>query len=127
MANFQKGGQIAVNPQIEPMAARQQPIYEVKIELLVRSDPFHSPEPSYTYFSNLKRAIDTIHIVLSTQGWPVTISYSSVYRDLQLRNSYTQQFNVENVRYFQLTITKRIINPHLTTLGIDEMPRPRKQ
>lgn len=109
------------------MAARQQPIYEIKVELLVRSDPFHTPAPIYTYFSNLKKAIDTIHIVLSTQGWPVTISYSTVYRDLLLRNSYTQQFNVENVRYFQLTITKRIINPHLTTLGIDEMPRPRKQ
>lgn len=108
------------------MAARQQPIYEIKVELLVRSDPFHTPDPTYTYFSNLKRAIDTIHIVLGAQGWPITFSYSSVYRDLQLRNFYKQVFYVENVRYFQLSISKRVINPHLTTLGIDEMPRPRK-
>ncbi|HEV7351137.1 hypothetical protein [Telluribacter sp.] len=108
------------------MAARQQPIYEVKVETTVLANPFSSAEPTYTYFSNLKRAVDTIRIVLGAQGWPIPISYSSVYRDLKLRNLYFQTFSAEGVKYFQLTITRRIINPHLTTLGIDEMPRPRK-
>ncbi|GAB2799889.1 hypothetical protein GCM10027275_52320 [Rhabdobacter roseus] len=109
------------------MAARQQTIYEVKIEALVRVDPFKYLEPTVTYFSNLKRAIDTLHIVLGAQGWPSSVSYSSVYRDLKLRDYFFYTFEVEGVKYFQLSIQKRIINPHLTTLGIDEMPRPRRK
>jgi hypothetical protein len=108
------------------MSARQQPIYEVKVESIILSNPFRTSEPTFTYFSNLKRAVDTIRIVLGSQGWPITISYSTVYRDLNLRSIYFQTFSAEGVRYFQLTISRRVINPHLTTLGIDEMPRPRK-
>ena len=93
----------------------------------MRVDPFKFSEPTLTYFSNLKRAIDTLHMVLGSQGWPPAVSYSSVYRDLKLRGYFFHTFEVEGVRYFQLTIQKRIINPHLTTLGIDEMPRPRRK
>lgn len=109
------------------MAARQQPIYEVCIQPLVKANPFETPPESLTYFSNLKKAIDTLHTALGAQGWPGTISYSSVYRDLKNRELFTHYFVVEGVRYFELRITKRIINPHLTTLGIDEMPTPRRR
>lgn len=109
------------------MAARQQPIYEVCIVPLVKANPFEIPGESRTYFSNLKKAIDTLHTALGAQGWPSTISYSSVYRDMKSREFFTHSFVVEGVRYFELRITRRIINPHLTTLGIDEMPAPRRK
>ncbi len=109
------------------MAARQQNIYEVGITPLVRANPFETAEESVTYFSNLKKAIDTLHTALGAQGWPGTISYSSVYRDLKRRGWFTHIFMVEGVRYFQLSITTQLLNPHLTTLGIDEMPSPRRK
>jgi hypothetical protein len=109
------------------MAARQQTIYEVGIIPLVKANPFEVPKESLTYFSNLKKAIESIHTALGMQGWPIAISYSSVYRDLKSRRIFTHAFVVEGVRYFELRIVTRIINPHLTTLGIDEMPAPRRR
>jgi hypothetical protein len=109
------------------MAARQQPIYEVRIVPLLKANPFETPRESVTYFSNLKKAMDTLHTALGAQGWPGTISYSSVYRDLKSRELFSHAFVVEGVRYFEVRITKRVINPHLTTLGIDEMPAPRRK
>ncbi len=108
------------------MSARQQPIYEVRIDHLLETIPGLGRVPELTYFTNLKKTIDTLRIVLEANGWPVTINYSAVYRHLQLKNSYSSVFVLEHVRYFRLTITKRIINPHLTSLGIEEMPRPRR-
>ncbi len=107
------------------MSARQQTIYEVRVESLLRIDPVKHIEPSVSYFSNLKKTIETVQAVLATQGWSIPFNYTSVYRELKLRERYTYTFKAEGVRYFHLSITSRILNPHLTTLGIDEMPRPR--
>ncbi|GAA4446982.1 hypothetical protein GCM10023091_41110 [Ravibacter arvi] len=95
-------------------------------------EPFLSVDPDrphvaeYTYFSNLKKAVDTIRLVLEANGWPVTVSYSSVYRQIPEKGFFSTVFTVENVRYFRLTISRRMINPVLTGLGIEEMPRRRR-
>ena len=109
------------------MSARQQTIYEVKVEPLLQANPFQLVGTTYTYFSNLKRAIDTVQTMLAAYGWEVTVHYSTVYRSLKLRGVFYEVFWVEGVRYFQMTISPRPMNPHLSTLGIDEMPRPRKK
>lgn len=109
------------------MAARQQTIYEVCIVPLVKANPFTTPRRSLTYFTNLKKTIDTVQMALGSQGWPIEISYSSAYRNIRERGYYTHTFVVEGVRYFELRITTQIINPHLTSLGIDEMPKPRRK
>lgn len=93
----------------------------------LRVDPDVPDVAEKTYFSNLKKAIDTLRMVLEANGWPVTVSYSTVYRQLPEKGFYTTVFIAENVRYFRLTITRRIINPVLTSLGIEEMPRRKKR
>jgi hypothetical protein len=105
---------------------RQQPIYEVKVEPLLQADPTMKLVPTVTYFSNLKKAIETIRIVLEANGWPVTVNYAAAYRQLPEMGMYSTVFVVENVRYFRLTITRRTINPALTGLGIEEMPRKKR-
>jgi hypothetical protein len=109
------------------MAAKQQTIYELSIIPLIKANPFAVAEESLTYFSNLKKALDTLHTALGTQGWTGTVSYSTVYRRLKSRGWFKHTFVVEGVRYFELKITTQILNPHLTTLGIDEMPTPRRR
>ncbi|MPR34248.1 hypothetical protein [Salmonirosea aquatica] len=109
------------------MAAKQQTIYELSIVPLIKANPFETAQESLTYFSNLKKALDTLHTALGAQGWSGTVSYSSVYRGLKSRGWFRHIFVVEGVRYFELKITTQILNPHLTTLGIDEMPTPRKR
>ncbi len=109
------------------MATRQQIIYEVIIKPLVKANPFGSTKETITYFSNLNKAVDTLHTALGAQGWPSSVSYSSIYRRLKDHGWFTHIFVVEGVRYFQLHVTARILNPHLTTLGIEEMPVPRRR
>lgn len=105
---------------------QQQAIYEVKVESFLQTDPNRPAHVELTYFSNLKKAVDTIRVVLEANGWPVPVNYSAVYRQLPEKGFYTTVFVVENVRYFRLTINKRIINPALTSLGIEEMPRKKR-
>ena len=109
------------------MGAKQQTIYELSIVPLIKANPFETARESLAYFSNLKKAIDTLHTALGAQGWSSTISYSSVYRGVKSRGWFRHIFIVEGVRYFELKITTQILNPHLTTLGIDEMPTPRRR
>lgn len=109
------------------MAARQQTIYEVIVKPLIKGAPFGSTKETITYFSNLNKAVDTLHTALGAQGWPSSVSYSSIYRRLKENGWFTRIFVVEGVQYFQLHVTTRILNPHLTTLGIEEMPVPRRK
>lgn len=105
---------------------QQQAIYEVKVEPFLQADPGRAITSEITYFSNLKKAVDTIRVVLEANGWPILVNYSAVYRQLPEKGFYTQVFVAENVRYFRLTISKRVINPVLTGLGIEEMPRRKR-
>ena len=105
---------------------QQQLIYEVKVEPFLQVDPEEDVVAEVTYFSNLKKAVDTIRLVLEANGWPVLVNYSAVYRQLPEKGFYSQVFIAENVRYFRLTISRRIINPVLTSLGIEEMPRRKR-
>jgi|AntAceMinimDraft_5_1070358.scaffolds.fasta_scaffold381504_1 hypothetical protein len=91
------------------------------------SKSFHNPEEIAYLLYEFKKTIDTIQMALGSQGWPIEISYSSAYRNIKERGYYTHTFVVEGVRYFELRITTQIINPHLTSLGIDDLPTPRRK
>ncbi len=103
-----------------------QHIYEVAIQSVPVRGLDWQTQPELTYFSNLKKVIEMINVALVTQDWPVTISYSSVYRGLLKEGFYRKVFETEGVRYFRITITRKILNPPLTTLGIDKMPQLKK-
>jgi hypothetical protein len=101
-------------------------IYEVVIQSIPVKGLDWKMNPDITYFSNLKKTIEMLQVALVTQGWPVTVSYSSAYRGLVNGGFYKKVFEVEGVKYFRITITRKILNPRLTTLGIDKMPTLKK-
>ncbi len=108
------------------MSTRQQTIYEIRVEPLLPAEPGQPVIPTLSYYSNLKKTVETLQAVLATQGWTIPFNYTAVYRELKLRDRYAYTFRAEGVRYFHLTITRLTLNPNLTTLGIEEMPRPRR-
>ena len=100
----------------------QQTIYEVRITYIGSLNDLRQREPFVVYFSNLKKTIENIAAQLALNGWPVTINYSVVYRSLQAKGKFFQDFDVAKHKMFRLTITPHLLNPKLNTLGIDEMP-----
>jgi hypothetical protein len=97
-------------------------IYELAILPTGTLNTIRQKEPHYTYFSNLTRTIECTVSVLALNGWPVTINYSAVYRSLQLRGKYYQDFHVGGNKVFRVQISRKVLNPALTTLDIEEMP-----
>jgi hypothetical protein len=103
----------------------QQPIYELAVHPAPVSSEFRPREPSVIYFSNLKKTIECITGVLVLHGWEPTINYSAVYRNLKLRDRFQADFSVQGVVFFRVVITKRVLNPVLPSLAIDDRPRVR--
>ncbi len=97
-------------------------IYELAIIPIGSLNSIRRKEPHYVYFSNLKKTIECITSVLAINGWPVSITYSSVYRSIQDRGKYIKDFEISGNKVFKVAISSKELNPALTTLGIDEMP-----
>ncbi|GAA4412465.1 hypothetical protein GCM10023187_39600 [Nibrella viscosa] len=104
------------------MRSQSQTIYEVTVQYIGSLSAIRQRDPFIVYFSNLKKAIETIISHLALNGWPVPINYSAVYRSLKQRGSYHCDFDVAGAKVFRIRITPRTLNPVLTTLGIDEKP-----
>lgn len=80
-------------------------------------------EPAVTYYSNLKRAVEAIQTTLLVHGWDAKrTNYSAVYRALNERGKYVEDFSVNGVKFFQLTVRRLPLNPSLTNLGIEISP-----
>jgi hypothetical protein len=75
-----------------------------------------------SYFSNLKKTIENIAAQLVINGWSAKINYTAAYRNLKARGKYSCDFDVAGHKVFKIVITTKILNPNLSTLGIDEMP-----
>lgn len=101
----------------------QQPIYELAVHQTSVVSEFRQREPSVVYFSNLKKTIECITGALVLHGWEPTINYTAVYRNLKLRDRFQADFDVQGVVFFRVVITKRILNPVLPSLAIDDCPR----
>lgn len=100
----------------------QQIIYEVRITYIGALSTLRPREPFVAYFSNLKKTIENLTAQLALNGWPLKVNYSAVYRSLKIKEKYSCDFEVAGYKVFKITITQKILNPTLTTLGIDEMP-----
>jgi hypothetical protein len=102
-------------------------IYEVAVHHIGALNTLRKRESSFVYFSNLKRAIECVQTTLAVNGWSLKkINYTAVYRTFKIREKFICEYDFAGAKVFQIVITKRTLNPVLTTLGIDEMPLMRK-
>lgn len=104
----------------------QQTIYEVRITYIGSLTGLREREPFVCYFSNLKKTVENLTAQLALNGWPLKINYTAVYRGLKMKNKYHCDFEVAGYKVFRISITPCVLNPVLTTLGIDEMPAYKK-
>ncbi|WP_128546526.1 hypothetical protein [Larkinella soli] len=104
------------------MRRQTQTIYEVTVQYIGSLTALRQREPFTVFFSNLTKAVETIISHLALNGWPVKINYTAVYRSLKQRGSYQCDFDVAGAKVFRIRITPRLLNPVLTTMGIDEKP-----
>ncbi|MEZ4902075.1 MAG: hypothetical protein R2822_10135 [Spirosomataceae bacterium] len=100
----------------------QQIIYEVHITYIGSLAALRQREPFVAYFSNLKKTIENLNAQLALNGWTIKVNYSAVYRSLKIKEKYSCDYDVAGHKVFKITISPRMLNPILSTLGIDEMP-----
>ena len=106
---------------------RQSIIYEVTINYIGSLSEVRKREPFMVYFSNLKRAIECVQSNLALNGWEQKkVNYTAVYRTLKIKHKFICDFDTMKVKFFQVIISKKTLNPLLTTLGIDEFPTLKK-
>ena len=106
---------------------RQSIIYEVSINYIGSLNEVRKREPFVVYFSNLKRAIECLQTNLALNGWEQKkVNYTAVYRTLKTKDRFVCDFDAMKVKFFQVKITTKTLNPLLTTLGIDEFPSLKK-
>jgi hypothetical protein len=103
----------------------QQPIYELTIQPYPALPEQRRREASQVYFSNLKKTVEFLLTSLQIHGWEPRLSYSTIYRNLQLRDKFFQDYEVSGVKFFRVTIARQVLNPVLPTVEMDDFPRRR--
>lgn len=102
---------------------KQQTIYEVAVIPIGSLNTIRQKDTVFSYFSNLKKCLETVTTSLAVSGWENNINYTLVYRSLNEKGKFMAEFSMADNKIFKLTITKRLINPSLSLLGIEEKPR----
>ena len=97
-------------------------IYEVTISYVGSLTALRQREPTITFFSNLRKAVDALTAELALNNWPPKVNYTAVYRGIKQREFYSCDFHMTDMRVFRIKIVPRILNPALPRLGIDENP-----
>jgi len=97
-------------------------VYELIIVPIGTLNSIRKKDPHYAYFSNLSKTITCLSGVLAVNGWPVKVNYSAVYRTLQDRSKYIREFDIAGNKVFRVVISRKVLNPALTMLDIEEMP-----
>ncbi|GAB3708758.1 hypothetical protein GCM10027592_44280 [Spirosoma flavus] len=97
-------------------------IYEVTIQYVGSLTTLRHREPTVTFFSNLRKAVDAIAAELALNNWPPKVNYTAVYRGVKQRQFYSCDFDVAGTKVFRLKVVPRLLNPPLPRLGIDENP-----
>jgi hypothetical protein len=97
-------------------------IYEVSIQQVGSLTTLRHREPTITFFSNLRKAVDAIAAELAFNNWPPKVNYMAVYRGVKQREFYSCDFDMAGTRVFRVKIVPRLLNPALPRLGIDENP-----
>ena len=97
-------------------------IYEVTIQHVGSLSTLRHREPTITFFSNLRKAVDAITAELALNNWPPRVNYTAVYRGVKQREFYSCDFDVAGTRVFRVKVVPRTLNPALPRLGVDENP-----
>lgn len=97
-------------------------IYEVTIHHVGSLSSLRQREPTVIFFSNLRKAVESITAELALNNWPPKVNYTAVYRGVKQREFYSCDFDVAGTRVFRVKVVPRILNPVLPRLGIDENP-----
>jgi hypothetical protein len=101
---------------------KQQSIYEVAMVPIGSLNTIRQKETVFTYFSNLKKCIESVTTSLALNGWENKINYTLVYRSLKEKGKFMAEFSLAGNKIFRLLISVRTINPSLSMLGIEEKP-----
>ncbi len=104
-------------------AMQQQPIYELNIQPYPALAEQRRRPPSVVYFSNLTKTVEFLLTTLQIHGWDAQLSYSTIYRNLQIRDKFWQDYEVSGVKFFRVTISKQVLNPVLPSVEMDDYPR----
>ncbi|GAB3987026.1 hypothetical protein GCM10028807_05730 [Spirosoma daeguense] len=97
-------------------------IYEVTIHYVGSLTTLRQRDPTITFFSNLRKAVDAVTAELALNNWPPKVNYTAVYRGVKQRQFYSCDFDVAGTRVFRVKVVPRLLNPPLPRLGIDENP-----
>ena len=97
-------------------------IYEITMHHIGSLNTIRQREPAIIYFSNLRKAVESIITELIVNGWPLKINYTAVYRGVKQRGFYTCDFDIAGTKVFRIKVVPRVLNPALPRLGIDENP-----
>ena len=102
-------------------------MYELCVEGRGAYHELNQKEPSIVFFSNLSKTLETLVAHLAMNHWETDrVNYSAVYRSIQAKGKFWVDFNLVGAKLFRVTITKRILNPNITSLGIEEKPMLKK-
>ncbi len=106
---------------------KQQAIYELSIISIGTLNEIRQKEPFTVFFSNLSKTIETLMLHLGTNGWETKrVNYTAVYRSMLEKGKFGIDYDFEGAKMFRVQITKRVLNPIITSLGIEEKPKARK-
>ena len=101
---------------------KQQTIYEIAVISIGSLNTVREKEPVLDYFSNLSKCLDQVAGALAVHGWSSKINYTAVYRALKAKGRFVAEFSVAGNKIFKIVITPRLINPAISTLGIEDKP-----
>lgn len=78
---------------------------------------------TFNYFSNLTLAFESVKESLLINGWELDgFNYTAIYRTVRERGTYVKTFKSKRIGFFKISISKKTLNPKLSTLEI--MPNP---
>ena len=101
---------------------KQQTIYEVAIIPIGSLNTIRQKDTVFTYYSNLSKCVEQLTASLALNGWTDKVNYTAVYRAMKEKGKFTASFEVAGNKVFKVVISPKIINPNLTTMGIEEKP-----
>jgi hypothetical protein len=101
---------------------KQQTIYEVAMIPIGSLNTIRQKDTVFSYFSNLKKCVESVMSTLALNGWENKLNYTLIYRTIKVKGKFLVEFSFASNKIFKLQISVRTINPSLSMLGIEEKP-----
>lgn len=101
---------------------QQQNIYELEVKPEGVFGSYYPKKSTFTYFSNLKKCVEQTKATLANGGWEPKINYTAAYRTIKLGKNYQNDYKYQGQDFFRIFIRKKVINPNISSLGIEQIP-----